>query len=145
VKKKKLKKKLKSGDVRVLRINRETISEMLLDYFRKQAEVLEHTPWPKEIVGWQMIVQRFGSWEETVKKAGLPLMTTPNTTTKFLLYREEEELQKRIYRTNRAEKKAKSLRKNKERTDRQDQKKCRENSPKSEKQKTPPDTDGEIL
>ena len=40
MKKKKLKKKLKSGDVRVLRINRETISEMLLEYFLENESLL---------------------------------------------------------------------------------------------------------
>lgn len=83
--------------------------EKLLLYLRQMALQLEHTPWPKEIIGWQMIVSRFGSWQEAIAQAGLPMMSTPNSPSKFLLYRNEEERQKVIYRNNRAEKKQKSM------------------------------------
>ena len=123
----------------------EDSDEMLLDYLRQQADELEHTPWPKEIVGWQMISQRFGDWTQAVERAGLPPMTTPHTVTKFKLYREEENLQKRIYRANRAEKKAKSIQKSKERMIRQTQRTSGENLTRKSEANIPPDTDGEIL
>lgn len=83
--------------------------EKLLLYLRQMALQLEHTPWPKEIIGWQLIITRFGSWQEAVNQAGLPMMSTPNSPSKFLLYRNEEERQKVIYRNNRAEKKQKAM------------------------------------
>ena len=84
-------------------------NEKLLSYLREMAAQLEHTPWPKEIIGWQLITKRFGSWQEAVIQAGLPMMHTPNSPTKFLLYRNEVERQKIIYRNNRAEKKQKAM------------------------------------
>jgi len=84
-------------------------NEKLLSYLRQMAAQLEHTPWPKEIIGWQLITKRFGSWQEAVIQADLPMMNTPNSPTKFLLYRNEVERQKIIYRNNRAEKKQKAM------------------------------------
>ena len=117
--------------------------EMLLDYLKQSAKQLQHTPWPKEIVGWQLILERFGTWQEAVQKAGLPPMSTPNTPTKFQLYRLEEEIQKQKHRAKRAEKKAKSLQRDKER-------KLKTTvyvhyKSKSSETQTPPDTDGENL
>ena len=94
--------------------------EQLLQYLREKAKDLDHTPWPKEIVGWDLITERFGGWLEAIDKAELPMMTTPNSLTKFQLYLDEVELQKAMYRKNNAEKKAKRIQRNKERVKRQE-------------------------
>ena len=94
--------------------------EELLQYLRLQAKALKHAPWPKEIVGWDLIMERFGGWLEAINKAELPMMHTPNGLTKFQLYQDEVELQKRMYRKNNAEKKAKRIQRNKERVKRQE-------------------------
>ena len=105
-------------------------NEKLLSYLRQMAAQLEHTPWPKEIIGWQLITKRFGSWQEAVIQAGLPMMNTPNSPTKFLLYRNEVERQKIIYRNNRAEKKQKAMQRNKEKIQqRQEQTKNKKSDP----------------
>ena len=88
--------------------------EEVLDYLRQKAKELDHTPWPKEIVGWQYITVRFGGWLEAVSKAELSMMRTPNTPSKFQLYLDEVETQKKAYRVKRTEKKAKAAERNKE-------------------------------
>lgn len=88
--------------------------EELMQYLRLQARALKHTPWPKEIVGWDLITERFGGWLEAVSKAELPMMRTPNTPSKFQLYLDEVEIQKKAYRVKRSEKKAKAAERNKE-------------------------------
>ena len=88
--------------------------EELLEYLRQKIKELKHTPWPKEVVGWKFITERFGSWPEAVHKTELPIIRTPNKPNKFQLYLEEVEIQKKVYRANRAEKKAKAVERNKE-------------------------------
>ena len=82
--------------------------EQLLDYLRFCASVLQHTPWPREIVGGSLIEQRFGTWEAALLKAKLPLPTTPDKVTGFARYQEETQRQKELYRIKKAEKKQKA-------------------------------------
>ena len=77
--------------------------ELLLNYLRASADELGHPPHMKEIVGWDSIVQRFGGWEQALAKAGLPMPYTPCKPTQFALYIEEEQLQQKIYRQKKAE------------------------------------------
>ena len=104
-------------------VHQQDTDEALLLYLRQQAGELTHTPWPREIVGWELIAERFGGWTEAVKRAKLPPMGTPDRLTKFKLYQDEVLLQKQQYRINRAEKKERSIRRNKERMARQAERK----------------------
>lgn len=70
----------------------------LLDYLRRCAIRLDHTPWPREIVGGQLILQRFGSWDEAVRRAHLLPQNTRDSITHFHLYRREVDIQKKEYR-----------------------------------------------
>ena len=65
-------------------------------------------------MGWDLITERFGGWLEAVSKAELPMMRTPNTPSKFQLYLDEVEIQKKAYWVKRSEKKAKAAERNKE-------------------------------
>lgn len=77
----------------------------LLAYLRFCAQLLEHIPWPREIVGGSLMEERFGSWEAALTKAGLPGPTTPDKITEFARYREEVERQKQVCRDKKAAKK----------------------------------------
>ena len=81
----------------------------LLEYLRREAERLGHTPWPGEIVGGKMIEQRFGSWHEALGQGNLSQPTTPDSYNSFARVIEETERQKTIYRQNKAAKKQKAL------------------------------------
>ena len=116
--------------------------EELLLYLRLQARALEHTPWPKEIVGWDLITERFGGWLEAINKAELPMMSTANRMTKFQLYLDEVEFQKKMYRVRRGEKKAKSIERVKMQKARKEAA-ANKKQPPSNKKQTPPNTYGE--
>ena len=79
----------------------------LIAYLRQCAAELSHTPHPKEIVGWQFISERFGTWENALQKARLPRPYTPNTPSKFQRIIEETQLQQELYRQKKAQKKQK--------------------------------------
>ena len=86
--------------------NRSTDSdEQLLSYLCFCANLLGHTPWPREIIGGSLIEQRFGSWEMALAKAKLPKPVTQDKVTGFARYIEEIERQKEIYRQKKAAKK----------------------------------------
>lgn len=82
--------------------------EQLLSYLWKCAAELRHSPHPKEIVGWKYILERFGTWEIALRRARLPCPYTPNTPSKFQLVIHETELQQKLYRQKKAEKKQRS-------------------------------------
>lgn len=77
----------------------------LLAYLRQCAATLRHTPWPREIVGGGLIEQRFGTWQEAVQQAKLPMPHTPDQVSGFARYQEETERQKVLYREKKAAKK----------------------------------------
>ena len=79
----------------------------LAAYLRQCAMMLSHTPHAKEIVGWQYLLKRFGTWEQAIRTARLPLPTTPNTPSRFQLVLDEYEHQQALYRRKKAEKKQK--------------------------------------
>ena len=79
----------------------------LAAYLRQSALELRHTPHAKEIVGWQYILERFGTWEKAIQAARLPLPTTPNTPSRFQLVLDEHERQQVLYRQKKADKKKK--------------------------------------
>ena len=79
--------------------------EALIKYLRESAALLGHTPHEKEILGTELILQRFGSWQEAVARAGLNPPNTPNKPTRFRLYVLEEQAQKTLYAQKKATKK----------------------------------------
>ena len=78
--------------------------EHLLNYIREQAEILRYTPRYKEITGWKLITERFGSWDAAVKNAGLQAPVACPVE-KLPRIREEVRKQKELYRQKKAEKK----------------------------------------
>ena len=81
--------------------------EQLLSYLQFCAQLLGHTPWPREIVGGSLIVKRFGSWEKALVSANLPKSVTPDKLSVFTRYIEETQKQKVVYREKKAAKKLK--------------------------------------
>lgn len=80
-------------------------TEQLAAYIRACAIKLGHSPHQKEVIGWPMLTERFGTWENALDAAGLSLPKTPNNPSQFAIVLEETEEQKRIYRERKAEKK----------------------------------------
>lgn len=80
----------------------------LLIYLRRCAAELRHSPWPKEIVGWKYLIERFGDWNKMLRMAHLPMPKTPSKPSTFLLVIDENRNQKEIYRQRKEEKKAKA-------------------------------------
>lgn len=81
--------------------------QTLLDLLRQQAAALGQSPKYKEIPGWQLYEQRFGSWNQALSAAGLQTVGK-SPTTKFQRYLDEEKRQKELYRQKKAEKKLRS-------------------------------------
>lgn len=81
---------------------------LLASYLCRCAEELGHTPWEREIVGGKYLRERFGSWENALAYACLPMPNTEDHPRNFRLVREEIETQKRIYREKKDEKRRKS-------------------------------------
>lgn len=88
----------------------EDTNEQLAQYLRACAQKLRHTPWPREIDGGTVLRARFGSWEQALEMAKLPLPSTPDKISSFARIQEETERQKMIYREKKAEKKARAQR-----------------------------------
>ena len=91
----------------------------LLIYLRRCAAELRHSPWPKEIVGWKYLTERFEDWNEMLKKAHLPIPTTPNKVSSFQLVIEETKYQKQVYRQKKEEKKARAAERRKMQAEKQ--------------------------
>ena len=85
--------------------HKEDTDQELLMYLRACAIRLHHTPWPGEIVGGKLILERIGSWERAVMLAKLPAPRTANQQKNFARVQEETERQKEVYRKRKAEKK----------------------------------------
>ena len=85
--------------------HQEDTDQELLMYLRVCAIRLHHTPWPGEIVGGKLILERIGSWERAVMLAKLPAPRTANQQKNFARVQEETERQKEVYRKRKAEKK----------------------------------------
>lgn len=80
----------------------------LLIYLRQCAAELRHSPWPKEIVGWKYLTERFEDWNAMLRRAHLPMPVTSNKVSSFQLMLEETKYQKQVYRQKKEEKKAKA-------------------------------------
>ena len=87
----------------------EDSNEVILDYLRHCATELRHSPWPKEIIGWRLISERFGTWEKALEAAKLSKPVTANKPSSFRLVQRERALQKEIYRQRKLERQQKSL------------------------------------
>lgn len=79
-------------------------NQELLRLLRQQAEELGHSPRYKELPGWRLYEQRFGSWNASLAFAGLA-PCGKCVLTKLPRYLEEEKRQKELYRRRKAEKK----------------------------------------
>lgn len=82
--------------------------QQLIDYIRTCARQLGHAPHQKEIIGWPMITDRFGTWGDALRAAKLQFPRTPNTPAQFAIMLDEIEEQKRIYREKKNQKKRKA-------------------------------------
>jgi len=92
--------------------------EELILYLQVCTKELGYSPRYKETIGWRLLEQRFGGWNEALQKANLiPSVRCPVTKLPRIL--EETEKQKELYRRKKAEKKLK----NKQRMDAQARKK----------------------
>lgn len=78
--------------------------EQLISYIREQADILHYAPRYKEIIGWKLISERFGSGGQALEKAGLRI-TSSCPVSKLPRIEMEVEKQKEIYRQKKAEKK----------------------------------------
>lgn len=79
--------------------------EQMISYLRTCAVQLQHSPWPGEIVGGGFIQERFGTWQQALSLAKLPMPRTPKQAQTFARVQEETERQKKVYRQRKAEKK----------------------------------------
>ena len=81
--------------------------EALAEYLKTSAAELGYSPRYKEIVGWRLMEQRFGSWSEALQNAGLP-PAARCPVTKLPRILAETERQKELYRRRKAEKRQRS-------------------------------------
>ena len=81
--------------------------EQLIQYIKEQTAILGYTPRYKEVIGWQLIEQRFGSWEDALQKADLRICSGC-AVNKLPRIQQEVERQKAIYRQKKSEKKERS-------------------------------------
>ena len=79
--------------------------EQLLNYLSICARELRRTPWPGEIVGGELIEERFGSWKRAILLAKLPGPETENKPQSFPRVRQEELRQKEEYKKKKAARK----------------------------------------
>ena len=109
---------LEEQEERFEEIHGKDTDEALILYLQDGARELGYSPRYKEIIGWRLLEQRFGGWNEALQKAGLiPAPRCP--VTKLPRIVEETEKQKELYRQKKAEKKLK----NKQRMEAQAQRK----------------------
>lgn len=80
--------------------------EELLEYVRKCAEELEHTPHPIEVLGGKYIAQRFGDWGRVIVAAKLPpTRAAAPALERCDIYKKEFKLQSRLFKKEREEEK----------------------------------------
>ena len=96
---------LEAQEQEFIRNRSDDSEEQLLAYLRFCAQLLGHSPWPREIVGGSWMEERFGSWDAALTKANLPQPTTPDKPSCFARYYQETERQKLAYREKKAAKK----------------------------------------
>lgn len=77
----------------------------LLDYLKECASALGHSPWPREIIGGKLMLERFGTWINALERADLSAPSTPDQVRSFARIQEVTEQQIRLYRQKRGEKK----------------------------------------
>lgn len=95
--------------------------EQLIAYIREQAETLHYAPREKEIIGWKLIIERFGTWGQAIEKAGLRISSSCPVS-KLPRIQKEVEKQKEVYRQKKAEKKIRAQQRLKEQNEKKKQK-----------------------
>lgn len=85
-------------------IHEQDTDAQLLSYIRSCAKDLGHSPHQMEVIGWPLLLARFGTWHDVLHRAGLGLPQTPNASSSFRIIQEEVAVQKRIYRKKKEQK-----------------------------------------
>lgn len=84
----------------------------LLVYLRSCAFQIGRSPFPSEVIGHGLILERFGSWNRALDLAALePVCGTPPKVTKRLIVRQELAVQQKLYRQEREAKRLEKMRK----------------------------------
>lgn len=78
--------------------------DQLIEYIKENARALNYAPRYKEIIGWKLIQERFGSWGMALERAGLRVSSNCPVS-KLPRIELEVENQKAKYREQKAEKK----------------------------------------
>ena len=70
---------------------------VLLTYVIQRARVLGHAPQPAEVIGSRVMIERFGSWEQVIKAAGLRPRTGANKLMPTEIFMDERRAKARLY------------------------------------------------
>ena len=96
---------LEAEELQFRQAHEQDTDDQLLELFRDWAAVHGHTPWPDELTGGSYLTERFGTWEELIRRSGLVPPSHPNRQQCFPRIQEAAERQKERYRRKKAEKK----------------------------------------
>ncbi len=87
--------------------------EALISYVRSCADKLGHTPNAGEIIGGDMILCRFGSWEEVICRCALGKPGPMPELSHCRIYREEKKRQLELWQAEKRQKEARKRRREK--------------------------------
>ena len=96
---------LEAQELQFRQEHEQDVDEMLVLFVQEWVSAHGYTPWPGELAGGSYLTERFGSWENLIRLAGLNPPTHPNRQQTFLRIKEETEHQKELYRRKKEEKK----------------------------------------
>lgn len=94
---------LKEKNAAFIEAHRGDTNAQLLAYLRSCAAELGHTPYPKEIYGSGLLMERFGGWPRVVAAAGLPEPTCAVPKGKRLIYTRELKEQSLVFKEKQEE------------------------------------------
>lgn len=97
---------LKEKNEAFIEAHKSDTNAQLLDYLRKCAEDLGHTPHPKEVYGSNLLIERFGGWSRAIAAAGLPEPTHQISRERRLIYTSELKEQNRVFKEKQEEARA---------------------------------------
>ena len=78
--------------------------ELILNVLNR-ARILGHTPQAAEVIGSELMIKRFGTWENVISAARLPPAQGKNKLTGTVLFKEERRKQIRLYKEEQRKKK----------------------------------------
>ena len=82
----------------------EDSNEELLEYLKKCAVKIGHTPNESELIGGKLITQRFGAWTRATDAAGLPRPRQAPHSEHRMIFKEEMKHQRELMRKAKEEK-----------------------------------------